>query len=187
MPYILTSPDGRADFARATLNTVRGNAGVGFFRLTVAAQAPAESGPQLTELFAEVRIGPRPVGWFYPLPGFLPVRPYPARTTHQQLQLCCDLDRARIEAIEAERAGRDLALDVQLYWRLGDRQASNGDRLEVNQGVWIDVLQQMGYKQTAEAGGVRHQAASAYASPAARSGAPTAASTPLGSARSVLT
>lgn len=137
---------------------VRGTPGVGFFRLgirfsvTIAPRGGEMGGgdvPELAELFAEVHIGGRPVGWFTPQRALLPLQPYPGRVKNTTIELCCDLDRARVEAIEAVRAGGDLSLDVHLHWRLaGDTEASNAERVDVNQGVWVGVLGQLGYQRT---------------------------------------
>jgi hypothetical protein len=78
----------------------------------------------------------------------MPVESYPARTNQRQVELVCDLDRARVEAIEAARNGGNLALDVWLSWRFGDGHvSSNQEGFVVNQGVWVEVLSQMGYQR----------------------------------------
>ena len=82
-------------------------------------------------------------------PGYLPVDSYLGRTSQRQIELVCDLDRARVEAIEAARGGGNLQLDVWLSWRFDDGHVSSSQEgLIVNQGVWIEVLSEMGYQQT---------------------------------------
>jgi hypothetical protein len=158
MTFLLNGPAGGGSFGRVTVSRVTGAPGIGFFRLGVTVDiivepAGGSSGapdlPRLAELLAEVRIAGRPAGRFEPMPGYLPVVSYAARTNEAHIELTCDLDRARIEAIEAARGGRDLALDVWFNGRFGDGQAfSNQEPFVVNQGVWVDVLSQMGYQQT---------------------------------------
>jgi hypothetical protein len=105
---------------------------------------------KLADLMAEARAGGKLVGRFTPAAiGYLPVRTYPERTNQVQIPLTCDLDRARIEAIETLRGGGDLTLDLSLQGRFGtDAAFSVGDFLVANQGVWIGVLTQMAYQKT---------------------------------------
>jgi hypothetical protein len=146
------------DVRYGTIARVTGTPGVGFFRLGVVIDirtepSVASSGtdlPRMTELVGEVRISGRPVGSFTPAqPGYLPVQAYTARTNQRQVELVCDLDRARIEAIETARGGGHLALDVWLSWRFGDGHISSSqEQYTVNQGVWVEVLSQMDYQRT---------------------------------------
>jgi len=157
MTFMLTGPTAET-FGWATIARVTGVPGVGFFRLGVVVDIRTEpsvaatgaDSPRLTELVGEVRISGRSVGRFTPLqPGYLPVESYPARTSQRQVELVCDLDRARIEAIEAARGGGNLALDVWLSWRFGDGHiSSNQEQLIVSQGLWVEVLSQMDYQRT---------------------------------------
>jgi hypothetical protein len=157
MTFMLNGPAGET-FGWATIDRVSGTQGVGFFRLGVvidirteptgASPGSADS-PRLTELVGEVRISGRSVGLFTPIqPGSLPVDSYPARTNQRQIELVCDLDRARVEAIETARGGGNLALDVGLSWRFSQGHvSSNQEQFVVNQGVWVEILSQMGYQQ----------------------------------------
>jgi len=158
MAFMLSGPGG-STFGWAAIARVNGGRGLGFFRLGVVVDIRTEpSGtspgapepPRLTELVGEIRISGCSVGRFTPIqPGYLPVESYPARTNQRQIELTCDLDRARIQAIEAARGGGNLQLDVWLSWRFDDGQvSSNQEGFIVNQGVWIEVLSQMGYQQT---------------------------------------
>ena len=157
MTFMLSGPAGET-FGWATIARVNGTPGVGFFRLGVVIDIRTEptgttpgatDSPRLTELVGEVRIAGRSVGRFTPIqPGYLPVDSYPARTNQQQVELVCELDRARVEALEVARGGGNLALDVWLSWRFGEgRYSSNQEGFVVNQGIWVEVLAQMGYQQ----------------------------------------
>lgn len=158
MTFTLNGPGGET-FGSATIARVNGTPGVGFFRLGVVIDIRTEpshspaggtEAPRLIELVAEVRIAGRSVGVFAPIqPGHLPVQSYPTRTNQRQIELTCDLDRARVEAIESARAGGNLPLDVWLSWRFDDGHvSSNQEGFVVNQGVWTEILSQMGYRQT---------------------------------------
>jgi hypothetical protein len=63
-----------------------------------------------------------------------------------------DLDRYRLEAIEKARRGRDLHLAIQLRAQAeqkGQRQAVGGsEEVNLNRGQWIDILKQLGYRET---------------------------------------
>lgn len=127
MTFHINSPSGSgASFGTGAVSRVGGDRGVGFFRLTMtidfviepwAAPGEQDGSLQLTELAAEARIGGRSVGWFTLMsPGHLPIRTYPARSNQQSVPLVCDLDRARVEAIETVRAGGSLTLDISLRY-----------------------------------------------------------------------
>jgi hypothetical protein len=97
----------------------------------------------------EARIGGRSMGRFVPMPGYLPVRSYPERSNQTSVPLTCDQDRARVEAIEAARAGGHLTLDVSLNGRFSTGSAFSAvEQYVVNQGVWIEVLAELGYQRT---------------------------------------
>lgn len=154
---MMNSPAGQT-FGWASIARISGTQGLGFFRLGVLVEirtepagptSGADASPRIIDLVAEVRISGRSVGWFTVAnPGYLPVEGYPARTNQRSIELVCDLDRARIEAIEAVRGAGNLKLDVGLSWRYDDDHvSSHQETFEVNQGVWVDVLSQMGYQQ----------------------------------------
>jgi hypothetical protein len=158
MTFMLSGPAGET-FGWAAVARLNGGRGLGFFRLGVVidirtepsgTSSGATDSHRLTELVGEVRISGSLVGRFTPIQlGYLPVESYPARTNQRQIELVCDLDRARVEAIEVARGGGNLALDVWLSWRFDDGHVfSNQEGFIVNQGVWIEVLSQMGYQQT---------------------------------------
>ncbi len=105
--------------------------------------------PELTDLVAEVRLGGRSLGRLVAMPGFFPVKSYPARSNHAQIPMTCDLDRARIEGIERQRAAHDLTLDLNFFGRFNDRDGFSGsEQYNLNRGVWVDVLAQMEYQKT---------------------------------------
>jgi hypothetical protein len=159
MSFFINSPTGAGSFGTGAVNRVAGERALGFFRLNlhidfVIEPAGTPAGQQdplrLTELAAEVRVGGRSLGHFVPLsPGYLPIQSYPGRANRQSITLSCDLDRARVEAIEEARSGGHLALDVSIQGRFGDSSPLSGNEAYmVNQGVWVDVLAEMGYRRT---------------------------------------
>lgn len=160
MTFHISSPRGAgATFGTGSVSRIAGDRGLGFFRLTMTVDfviepwtpaAEQDDSPQLTELVAEARTGGRSVGWFVPMtPGYLPIRTYPSRTNQQSVPLICDLDRARLEAIENVRAGGNLPLDISIQGRFDHGSAfSTGEPFLVNQGVWIEVLANIGYQRT---------------------------------------
>lgn len=159
MTFHINSPRGDdTTFGTGSVSTVRGERGLGFFRLNVTAdfiiEPAGNSGgqpglPQVTELIAEVRTGGRSIGRFVPMPGYLPIRSYSERSNRQSIPLTCDPDRARVEAIEQLRAGGHLVTEISINARFEDGNAfSLQESYTVNQGVWIDVLAEMGYQRT---------------------------------------
>jgi hypothetical protein len=154
---------GGAKFGTGSVSSVRGERGLGFFRLTVTVDLVIEAGggagggaggqpyvPPMTELMAEARIGGKLTGRFTPVPGCLPVWSYPAgQSNRHSIPLTCDLDRARVEAIEDARAGANLLLDLSLGVVFGNGWKYDvSDQYIVNQSMWIDVLDAMGYQRT---------------------------------------
>ncbi len=151
MTFHINSPiGGGKTFGTATVSGASGEPGVGFFRLTFRVDLLVEPAgtpanqllPELTDLVAEVRLGGRSLGRLVAMPGFFPVKSYPARSNHAQIPMTCDLDRPRIEAIERQRAAHDLTLEVSCsgklrhlptqLWRV--RPASDGHQVALSLG-----------------------------------------------------
>lgn len=142
-------------FGRGSISRVTGLPGLGFFRLALDVELSVEGlteqggePPRLTLLEADVFLTGRPLGHFRPSPTVLPIRAYGSGSTHQTIRLEADLDRARLEALENVRAGGNLSLNVQLQIRIDDQAQSANEQFDVNQGVWVGVLEQMGYRRT---------------------------------------
>jgi hypothetical protein len=158
MTFHISSSTSGGTFGTGSVTRVAGERALGFFRLNlyvdfVVEPADTPGGQQdplrITELVAEVRIGGRSIGRFIPSPGYLPVRSYSGRANRQSIPLSCDLDRARVEAVEEVRGGGNLALDVNIQGRFGDGSPFSGSEpFVVNQGVWIEALAEMGYRKT---------------------------------------
>src|SRR5258708_21456980 len=100
---------------------------------------------RLVDLTADVMAGDKLVGMFTAPISSFPVRSYPERSNRAHINLSCDLDRARVQAIEDVRAGGDLPLQIFFAGRFSsdDSAFSAGDNYIVNQGVWIGVLRHM--------------------------------------------
>jgi hypothetical protein len=159
MTFHINSPSGGgASFGTGSVSSLRGERGLGFFRLNMTLEfiiepAGSSSGqsslPQVIELMAEARIGGRSIGRFISTPGYLPIPSYPERSNRVSISLACDLDRARIEAIEHQRAGGHLSLDISISGRFDSGTVLSATEPHVvNQGVWIEALAEMGYQRT---------------------------------------
>ena len=86
------------------------------------------------------------------MPNQLPVQPYNF-VQEKQVNLELELDRARLEALEHVRGGKDLAFNLNLYTTLTDsngnvRQVNVGGAHVLNQSAWIALLEQIGYQKT---------------------------------------
>lgn len=159
MTFHMNSPSGGATtFGTGSVAGVRGESGLGFYRLTfnldfmiepVLRTEDQADLPEITELMAEARLGGRSIGCFTCMPGYLPVRSYAQRSNRVSVPLSCDLDRARAEAIEKVRAGGSVPLDISINVRFGDGQAmSFSEPYVINQGTWLETLAGMGYQRT---------------------------------------
>jgi hypothetical protein len=143
-------------FGTGTVVRLSGEPGVGFFRLTINVELviePADAEQDklaVTEFEALARMDGGLVGRFTPtVMGYLPIRSYSGRVQRQALTLSCDLDRSRIAAIEAFRAGGNLVFGFSMHVRFSDGSSVSVDEGHiVNQGVWIDILREMGYQHT---------------------------------------
>lgn len=142
-------------FGRGSISRVTGLPGLGFFRVALDVELSVEGRmdqgtetPRLTLLEADVSINGRPLGHFSPGPTVLPISPYGSGSRHQTVRLETDLDRARLEALETVRAGGNLSLNVQMQIRVDDQAQSAQEQFDVNQGVWVGVLEQMGFRRT---------------------------------------
>lgn len=157
MTFQISSP-ARAgnNFGTGTVARLAGEPGVGFFRLTMHIDLVVEpAGTEqeraaLTEFEAVARIDGQLVGRFTPtVMGYLPISSYPSRIHRQTLTLSCDLDRPRIAAIDAVRGGGNLVFGFSIQARFSDGSSTSVEEGHtVNQGVWIDILKEMGYQHT---------------------------------------
>lgn len=133
MTFQINSPlGGGTSFGTGSVSSIVGERGLGFFRLNLTVEfvvEPAGSSgdqpgpPQMTELMAEIRIDGRLLGRFTPMPGYLPIRSYSQRSNRTSVPLICDLDSARVEAIEGVRAGGNLALSIYFNARFDNGNA----------------------------------------------------------------
>jgi hypothetical protein len=153
--FSISGPN-NTQFATGTISDIRGVPGLGFFRVALTVKLTVESSdasqpspPQLIDLVADLKMGGIPAGRFAPDLNALPVISYPNRNHRASLQMECDFDRARIEAIETARAGGHLWFDVYMTGRFstGPMPFVTGN-YHLNQGVWVNVLEQMEYQRT---------------------------------------
>lgn len=148
-------------FADVKVSRCRGEAGLGFHRLLVDLQLQVtgwdpNDRPQLTDLSAVVSIqpergGPYPLGRMRAQPHALPI--LPTDQAHEsQLTLEMELDPRRLEAVEALRRGGSIILLFNLQaWVVkgfSHRCVLESASLHLIQGVWVDLLAQLGYRRT---------------------------------------
>jgi hypothetical protein len=144
-------------FAEGEVATVLGQRGVGFHRLMIELKFVVDPHPQpsprVTQLVADV-MGPsnQLLGRAHPSPNHLPMGAYDFVHDHR-VTMSLDLDRKRLEAIEDLRAGGDLQLNLTIYSTLEDGSGGlNQQQFQVatvvNQGVWVRVLEHLGYGRT---------------------------------------
>lgn len=154
MPFTLTHPTTRQTVATCRVSDLQGSPGLGFHRLSLQISMSLERAEENQEPVkiivcgAEVRAnGGKIIGDFTPRmsEGRLYQRPVSIQTA---VSLQCDLERARVEAIEELRDGGNLDLAILLDVMVGDEQQEPAVNHEVNQGVWVNVLAQMKYQKT---------------------------------------
>lgn len=134
---------------------MNGSSGIGFFRLMVHLEFIFTSGGDEATLFpltGRLAVGNRDVGHLFSPAAELTKatsRDYPDTKV-----LYIDLDRSRIEALEAIRNGGALSLDVHVAGQVISKQhglcslRDASDSYQLNQSGWIDILRQMGYGET---------------------------------------
>ena len=154
--FQITANSGR-QWAGGHLKQVQGRRGLGFYRLTFLLELSVDTsdsvlGAALAGFLADVMVGGFPIGRAEPTPHQLPIIPYNF-VQERQINLELDLDRIRLDAIENVRNGKDLTFNLTLYATLTDstnqpRQMTASAAYTVNQGVWLAVLEQMGYAKT---------------------------------------
>jgi hypothetical protein len=148
----------QAVFAEGTVAGMRGERGAGFCRLILAVRltiSPVmETGavhrPALTGLVADVFHGGVNLGRFTGFPWRLGIVQSPTvQADTRELYLECEVDSARLDAIEALRAGADLGLLIQFQGQVdGGRWQGGSVDHTVNQSAWAAVLADAGYRRT---------------------------------------
>jgi hypothetical protein len=145
---------------RVVVKSVSGYPGVGFFRLNLilefSFQPQAEPVQVIAlggNLFVKAREQELAVGRLE-----APLEPVSldAGQTHypHEQVLSIDLDRARLEALEALRCGQGLNFSVGLWGQVASKQGSLGrliagnESYHANQSTWLEVLRQMRYAET---------------------------------------
>jgi hypothetical protein len=154
--FQITSNSGR-QWASGNIKQLNGQRGLGFYRLMFILVLNVDShdavlGERLTGLVADVMTAGQPVGRAGPRPNELPLLPYNF-AQERQMTLELELDRARLEALENIRNGKELTFNLNIYTTLLDstgqpRQVSVSAGHTQNQSGWIAILEQMGYGKT---------------------------------------
>jgi hypothetical protein len=98
-------------------------------------------------------VGVRRLGWLRPLAVQLPIR-NTENAFSRIVTLETQLDREQLEAIEELRRGRDFNLSIVYWFSLNDagsvvQHLQAQEVIEINRGVWIALLEQMGYTKLA--------------------------------------
>lgn len=147
--------NGSRQLAEVDIEGLTGQAGLGHFRLflNLKIRLDGQSGndERLVDLTAEALVGGAPFGRFRQSPQGTPVKmATPAYAVTTALEM--ELDRGRLEAIENRRGGGGLELMLNMH---ADVEGPNGLRRDfsqvvhhINQGVWVSILEQMGYQKT---------------------------------------
>lgn len=154
MPFWITNPD-TTRFAEGSVEGLNGMAGLGFFRLLINLKLHvdgASSPSRLSQLTGELMVGNRQAVRLHASSQNLPLAQYPEAVT-VSVVLEGDLDRARLEAIEEVRGGGHLPVMLLVHTELIDaagqtRRSQLQEQWQVNQGVWVGVLEQMQYRRT---------------------------------------
>jgi hypothetical protein len=141
-------------FAEGNITGMRGERGAGFHRLILkvrlhinpAPDSAPGSRPALTGLVADMFNGGVCLGRFTGHPWrWGGVEAPSVQAQSQELYLECDMDRARLEAVEALRAGGDLQLHIQIQAQVDDgRWQGDTANHTVNQSAWRTVSKKPG-------------------------------------------
>jgi hypothetical protein len=145
-------------YAEGSTEKIQGDPGLGFFRITFPLKlhihgAGAGQGADLVSLMGDVTMilpgGARRLGWIKTQAVHLPVRNTDFAFS-QSLPMEMELHREQLEAIEDLRQGRDFTFQIVYWFALNDTSNANHlvqaiEPVEVNKGVWIALLGQIGY------------------------------------------
>jgi hypothetical protein len=154
MPFMITAASNKR-FAEGFVESLTGMPGLGFFRLLVNLNLRVEASAdptRLTQLSGDLTVGNRLATRLYASPPSLPLPQYPHAVT-TTLTLQADLARQQLEAIEEARGGGELSLILTIHPVLTEptgetRTSMLQEHWQVNQGVWVGVLEQMQYRRT---------------------------------------
>ncbi len=134
---------------------VAGQRALGFYRLTFNLGIdvhPISDGPlfNLASFSGEMSIQNRLLASFATPPQRFPLRQQQGHVAPQSLAFFVELDRARIEALEAMRAGGDLQVSMQYYANFvtddGAPYPQHGQAaLTIPQSDWLRILGELGY------------------------------------------
>jgi hypothetical protein len=145
-------------FGNVDFNGLRGDAGLGFFRLIahVAIEVystPPEGEVAITHLAGELSVNGQYLGRVHRHGIGSAIATY-NYGRQEQIEFEIELDPRRIEAIEAIRVGRDLVFGLRLRCLVGSGESSNEEpkneeiEYRANQSNWIEILDQMKYRRT---------------------------------------
>lgn len=154
MPFWISGAN-NTRFAEGCVENLSGAPGLGFFRLVINLKLYIEGAAppaRLVDLSGELMVGNRSAARLRVSPQNMPLVQYPHAVTIP-VALEADLDRARLEAIEEVRGGGHLPLMLTVYPVLSEptgetRTSTLQEQWQVNQGVWVGVLEQMQYRRT---------------------------------------
>jgi hypothetical protein len=106
---------------------------------------------RLSNLDAQALVVGAPIGWFRSTPMTSVQTLVPGASAIVSLEM--ELDRARLEAIEVRRAGGNLDLTLNLHAEVASPAGATRREFQqvthhINQGVWVAILEQVGYQRT---------------------------------------
>lgn len=150
-------------FAKLDLKTLRGEPGLGFYRLIALVNVTThnrQAGEEVTvtNIRGEMYVrGKNPqdhyIGRLQRLGSDSFIQTY-QHTNDNNFSLEIELDARRIEAIEGIRLGEDLSFSLTIYGVAYSEREKRSQSVNTtlqyraNQSAWIEILQQMGYRRT---------------------------------------
>jgi len=150
-------------FAKLDMKTLRGESGLGFYRLIVQVNVTThnrQTGEEVTatNIRGEMRVRGKGTQEYYlgslrQLGADSSIQTY-QHTNDNNFSLEIELDARRIEAIEGIRLGEDLSFSLIIYGVAHSEREKRSQPVNVtlqykaNQSAWIEILQQMGYRRT---------------------------------------
>lgn len=150
-------------FAKLNLKTLRGEPGLGFYRLIAQVEVtthgkPAGEEVSVINIRGEMQVRGKDQRDRY-LGNLRRLGTDSSIMTYQHIgdnnfQLEIEMDARRVEAIEEIRLGEDLLFTLTLYGLAYSEREKRSQPVNVtlqyraNQSAWIEILQQMGYRRT---------------------------------------
>jgi len=146
------------EFGSATVLLVRGQPGIGFYRVDITLKVnprTIKEGERLAmvDLRLDISIDSKPLGIAVPTSGQNQISAW-THSSESGYALHIDITADQLAALERIRAGRDLQLQATPHAKFirgtGEQVSGwdSGSQIVIAQTEWLAVLQQMGYQDT---------------------------------------